>query len=365
MTFESGPLNSRMSKHLGDAFLLPMRSLRQGDSVEEGQVRSRYLLFVLLNALCTIASASGHFEVVVLGASGGLQDGNLSAFMLRSQGSQAAVMCDVGSLAGGMAIADARGAFDDIAVPADSGYTRVGYVLNHQIKGYLVSHAHLDHVAGLVVGSPDDERKKIYALPSVHQEMLANYFNWRAWPNFTNQGQRPLNKYTLVNLPEGKSLPLDETQLSVTAWPLSHGGVESTAFYVQDRIRNGLLCLGDTGADRVEKAGNLENVWRAVADDVRAGRLKAMIIESSYESARPEKLLFGHLTPKLLTEELKKLEALAGPGSLKGLQVIVSHIKFSIKAGESTQTVILRELHEMNTLGVRFIIPSQGDRYSF
>ena len=37
--------------------------------------------------------------------------------------------------------------------------------------------------------------------------------------------------------------------MSVTAFPLSHGGMESTAFLLESD-GDGILCFGDTGPDR-------------------------------------------------------------------------------------------------------------------
>ena len=88
------------------------------------------------------AMAGPGFDVVVLGARGGIEDGNLSAFMIAPAGDGRAVTCDAGSLVSGLRAADEKGVFDAVAVPADSPYTRVGYVLTEQIKGYLISHAH-------------------------------------------------------------------------------------------------------------------------------------------------------------------------------------------------------------------------------
>ena len=39
-------------------------------------------------------------------------------------------------------------------------------VLKIYIKAYLISHAHLDHVAGLLLNAPDDAPKTIYGLHS-------------------------------------------------------------------------------------------------------------------------------------------------------------------------------------------------------
>ena len=101
-------------------------------------------------SMTSFANAGPGFDVVTLGARGGIEDGNLSAFMIAPAGDGRAVTCDAGSLVNGLRVADEKGVFDGVAVPADSPFTRVGYVLTEQIKGYLISHAHLDHIAGLV-----------------------------------------------------------------------------------------------------------------------------------------------------------------------------------------------------------------------
>ena len=167
------------------------------------------------------ATAGPGFDVVVLGARGGIEDGNLSAFMIAPAGDGRAVTCDAGSLVNGLRAADEKGVFDSVTVPADSPFTRVGYVLTEQIKGYLISHAHMDHVAGLVIASPDDAKKPIYGLPSVLEDIQGTYFNWEAWPNFGSGGKEPqLKKYELTALAPGEPRDLAGTAMQVTAYPL-------------------------------------------------------------------------------------------------------------------------------------------------
>jgi len=291
------------------------------------------------------ALAADGFDIVSLGALGGIQDGNLSANLIRPHDDDRAVTCDAGTLVNGLRVAGEAGGLD-------------------RIKGYLISHAHLDHVAGLIIASPDDGKKPIYGLPSVNAALVETYFNWLAWPNFTDRGKAPqLKKYTLEDLKPGVATPLRDTKMSVTAFPLSHGGVESTAFLVESD-GDAVLCFGDTGPDAVEKTTKLHDVWAAVADKVKQRRLKAILIESSYTSDRPDAQLFGHLTPKWLLASLHDLDRLAGAGSLKDLPVVVTHIKYSL-TGEQPQAKMLEELTAGNDLGVRFIIPRQGDRWHF
>jgi len=85
----------------------------------------------------------------------------------------------------------------------------------------------------------------------------------------------------------------------------------------------------------------------------------------SFANDRPDRLLFGHLTPAWLMASLRSLAALAGADALKGLPVVISHIKYSLLADDPPQRVILRELDAANDLGLRFIIPQQGDRHRF
>jgi 3',5'-cyclic-nucleotide phosphodiesterase len=74
--------------------------------------------------------------------------------------------------------------------------------------------------------------------------------------------------------------------------------------------------------------------------------------------------LFGHLTPKWMLKSLHDLDQQAGGNALKGLPIIVSHIKYSL-TDEQPQKTTLQELEAGNDLGVRFIIPQQGSRWQF
>ncbi len=322
--------------------------------------RRSLIALSLVMASASPAFAGDGFDVTVLGARGGIEDGNLSAFMIAPHGKAEAVTCDAGALVNGLRIAEQTGALDQVKVPSGSPYTRVGYVLAEQIKGYLISHAHMDHLAGMVIASPDDSKKPIYGLASVYQRISQNYFNWDAWPNFATTGKEPrLGKYELRDLAPGARTEIAGTAMSVTAFPLSHGGAESTAFMIEsgDDV---LLCLGDTGPDPVENGTALQTVWDAAAPALKEKRLKGIIIEVSYTNAQPDKSLFGHLTPAWLQKSLGDLEARAGAGALKDLPVVISHVKYSLKKGETPQQTIERELEQGNSLGVKYIIPEQG-----
>ena len=322
-------------------------------------------LVSMVMLLMPAAALSGQgFDVIVLGALGGIQDGNLSSYLIRPHGDRNAITCDAGSLVSGLKVAQEKGVFSDVKVPDGSTDSVVGHVLKNEIKGYLISHAHLDHLAGLVIASPDDSNKAIYGLPSVSAVIEQNYFNWMAWPNMLDRGKPPqLKKYHLEDLKPGEAKELTGTRMTVTPFPLNHGGAESTAFLIESGD-DAILCFGDTGPDEVQKASNMQDIWKAIADKVKQQKLKAIILEVSYTSDRPDNLLFGHLTPKWVHKTLQALDQEAGGNALKELPVVVSHIKYSL-TGEQPQEAIRKELETGNDLGIKFVIPEQGALYHF
>lgn len=306
------------------------------------------------------------FNITVLGAKGGIEDGNLTSFMISPVGDERAVLCDAGTLVNGLRIANEKGVFDNIVVPKSSPLNKVGYVLTEHIKGYLISHAHLDHIAGLIIASPDDSAKPIYGLPATIATIKNTHFNWKSWVNFADSGTPPvLNKYKYVTLKPLMTRELTNTNMTVTAFPLSHTQ-PSTAFLINSNNAS-VLCFGDTAPDSISNTDALLTVWKKAAEKIKAGALKAIIIENSYTNDRPDHLLFGHLTPHHLIKELHKLEMLAGgKGSLAGLSVIISHIKYALQAKSTAiENTILNQLTEQNDMQITFIIPEQGQRWVF
>jgi cAMP phosphodiesterase len=299
------------------------------------------------------------FRVIPLGVKGGLDESDLSAYMLAAEGTVNYICLDAGTLRFGILEAIKSNLFNP-PVKAD-------YILRRYIRAYLISHPHLDHVAGLIINSPDDTAKNIYGLPFCLDVLRDNYFTWKSWANFADQGDTPaLHKYHYAPLTPGLETPIANTTLGVRAFPLSHANPnQSTAFLV----RSGeawLLYLGDTGADTIEHSDKLHLLWRAIAPLLRKGQLKAIFIEVSFPNEQPERLLFGHLTPNLLVQEMQELALLVADGaggeqSLKDLPVVITHIKPS---GDN-EWRIKRQLTGNNPLGLRWIFPEQAKLLEF
>lgn len=290
------------------------------------------------------------FRIVPLGVLGGADESNLSAYMMAPKGSANYICLDAGTIHYGLAKAVANKTF---TVPAD-------VVLRKYIKGYFISHAHLDHLAGMIMNSPDDTTKNIYGLKSTLETIRTHYFTWESWANFADDGGAPqLKKYHYQALEPGSETTIENTEMQVQAFPLSHSNLTSTAFLVRSKD-NYVLYLGDTGADEIEKSQNLQNLWAAVAPLVKAKKLKAIMIEVSFPNEQPDKSLFGHLTPRLLMNEMTTLNKLAGV-SLQGLNVVVTHLK------PPYQSIIKikAQLKAANNLGLNLVYPQQGKALGF
>lgn len=287
------------------------------------------------------------FRVIPLGVKGGLDESNLSAYLVAANGSDQYICLDAGTIYKGLELASANKLFK----PANPSS-----IQQQHINGYFISHAHLDHTAGLIMNSPNDNAKNLYGLASVLDVFKKNYFTWSAWANFGNEGEAPiLNKYKYQTLVPTKEIAIDNTGLFVTPFVLSHvKPYESTAFLVRNQ-NSYLLYLGDTGADKVEHSEQLGALWKAVAPLVMNNQLKAIFIEVSFDNSVPEKALFGHLTPNLLMEEMTKLNQLS-KGQLKNTSVYVTHLK----PCDGCEVKIKSEIQAANQIGLKISYPLQA-----
>ncbi len=158
----------------------------------------------------TVASpAAPAFTVVPLGVRGGLDESNLSSYLVAAAGSNAYICLDAGTLYAGIRKAVENGVFPP----------PIATVLRSSIKDYFISHPHLDHVAGLIINSPDDSAKNIYGLESCLKVLQEKYFTWQSWANFGDEGEKPqLKKYHYVTMQPGEEITADRTPLRVRAF---------------------------------------------------------------------------------------------------------------------------------------------------
>ncbi|MBB3055706.1 MBL fold metallo-hydrolase [Mucilaginibacter gotjawali] len=281
-----------------------------------------------------------------LGVKGGIDESNLSAYMVGAGGTDNYICLDAGTLHYGIDKAIAKKVF---SIPAEQ-------VLRRYIKGYFISHAHLDHISGLIINSPDDTAKNIYALANCIETIKTHYFSWESWANFANEGDKPaLNKYHYQVLKPDSITAIQNTTMTVQAFPLSHSNLTSAAFLIRSNDAY-LLYLGDTGPDEVEKSNNLQSLWQAIAPLVKSKKLKGIMIETSFPDEQPDKTLFGHLTPRWLMKEMVDLASLTGNQALNGFNLIITHVK----PPQDNIEKIKVELKAENSFKINLIFPEQG-----
>lgn len=313
-------------------------------------------LFVLLLLQINLLSAASSFQLTPIGIYGGLDDSNLSAYLLKPLESKTYVMLDAGTLVHGL-----NTALKKHALKA----TNLAFLLESGISAYLISHAHLDHLMGLIIAQPQLRQQQAIIGRQETMDALKKYiFNWSVWGNFGDSGEYPqlnFQHYEHINLEEWTTIP--NTAMQVKAFPLSHGGTPSTAFLIKHK-NNYILYFGDTGSDKIEKSANLSTVWQAIAPLIRKKQLHALLLECSFPDSQPNEQLFGHLKPELFMFELNVLAKstdVANPKTaLAGLNVIVTHIKPSLHNREGTRKLIYNQLRQKNNLGINLILPQQG-----
>ncbi len=326
-------------------------------------IRIIILFLFFIPMLCSADdSTSTYFKVLPLGTSGGEFQNNLSAYLVAPARFNEWISLDAGTLCSEI---------NNLPLNELNQFNIQSpkQLFSEKIKAYLISHAHLDHINGLVICSTIDSHKNILGINTTIDYMKEHIFNWKIWPNFADEGTEPLLKqYHYSRLEFGKKILVPDTHFFVTAFLLNHGhGYPSSAFLLEANNYY-LLYLGDTGSDQIEQSQDLKHLWQAIAPLIREHRLRALFIECSYADNRPDSLLFGHLKPKWVINELHELAKTVDPTqsmrALNDLNVVITHIKQGIGEKENWQE-ILRQLNEQNDLGVHFIIPVQGKPLNF
>ena len=217
---------------------------------------------------------SPKFTWIPLGAGGGLLESDLSAHLIAPVGSHDFICLDAGCLLSGLKAACEAGCFHDIPIPEDTALSPEGYVLHHHINAYLITHPYLDHIQGLAAISPNDTPKPVLSMEGTINDIRSHLFNWRTWPNFGDTGEPPcLGQYRYLTLSPGVRKHIENTEMHVQAFPLSHGThTDSNAFLIDS---NGfyVLYMGDTGPDEIENRTTTRDLWEQITPLVREERL--------------------------------------------------------------------------------------------
>ncbi|KAI0840404.1 cAMP phosphodiesterases class-II-domain-containing protein [Hypoxylon sp. FL0890] len=196
-------------------------------------------------------------QVIVLGAGGGPQEQNVTAFLVRSvrsgwtRGSIVALDAGVHLSAITRILEETQpaglgtnvalphilesGPFAGMEIRSASASNNAAHIVRHLIDTYLITHPHLDHISGFVIntaGLPGARPKRIAGLPSTISAFKTHIFNNVIWPNLSDENNG-VGLVTYTRLVEGGSPALGEgdgkgyleisDDLTVKVFSVSHG----------------------------------------------------------------------------------------------------------------------------------------------
>ncbi|KAH6636055.1 cAMP phosphodiesterases class-II-domain-containing protein [Chaetomium tenue] len=228
-------------------------------------------------------------QVIVLGAGGGPLENNVTAFLVRSvatgwaRGSLVAVDAGVHLSAIKTILEETQpaslgqpdgpplphtlttGPFAGLEVHNTTAEANAAQIHKSLIETYLITHPHLDHIAGFVVntaGLPGTRPKRVAGLPSTITALKTHIFNNVIWPNLSDENNGA-GLVTYMRLVEGGSPALGEGEgkgylevcggLAVKVWSVSHGHcIERHSHRGSSSTRHGSFDASSTGLGPVQ-----------------------------------------------------------------------------------------------------------------
>ncbi len=188
---------------------------------------------------------------------------------------------------------------DCVAIDAGSLAMAATATQKKLIRDVVLTHAHLDHIAGLPLFIDDlfavlEEPIRVHCPAAVSESLERNVFNWEIYPRFSElrNDKSAVMEYRAF----GADSEFNVRHLRIKSVSVNHK-VPSVGFIVSDD-RSTLALSGDTA--------EMNGFWRAVNAE---NDLSALLIECAFpnelESLAEDS---HHLTPRKLREELGKFE---------------------------------------------------------
>ena len=184
---------------------------------------------------------------------------------------------------------------DQVAIDAGSLAMAVNSKQKEQIRDVILTHAHLDHVAGLPLFIDDlfaslEEPVRIYATNEVIDVLEQNIFNWSIYPRFSELKNQ--NGSVLEYRPFEIGKDFTVKHLKIRAVEVNHK-VPAVGFIINGGEKT-FAVSGDTA--------RMKSFWETLNKE---SRLDALLIECAF----PDELFdlaqaSHHLTPKILQSEI-------------------------------------------------------------
>ena len=168
-----------------------------------------------------------------------------------------------------------------------------------QVRDIILTHAHLDHIAGLPMFIDDlfatlTEPIRIHAIREVVEILERDIFNWSVYPRFSELSNKngPVVEYRKFQ----QGSQISARHLTIKSVPVNHK-VCANGYIVSD----GKTAVGITG-----DTGECDEIWSAFNTETN---LNAVLVECAFPNEMSElATVSDHLTPQKLALELEKFD---------------------------------------------------------
>jgi ribonuclease BN (tRNA processing enzyme) len=181
-----------------------------------------------------------------------------------------------------------------------------------KIEHIFITHTHLDHIMGIpfladhLMFSEKRHTVSIIGIPAVIGAIRRSLLDGSIWPDFTAIPDTHEAILTLNELEPGQSMKIGA--YTITPYKVNHP-VPASGYLVEDERERRFFYTGDTGPS--------DATWEEIGEK----QIHCLIIDVSFPNHMEQiAIKTGHLTPRLLKEELLKMK-------LSPKKTYVIHIK--------------------------------------
>ncbi len=181
-----------------------------------------------------------------------------------------------------------------------------------KIEDIFITHVHLDHIMGIpfladhIMFSEKRHKVNIIGIPDVIGAIRNSLLDGSIWPDFTVIPDTHEAILELKELEPGQSMTLG--LYTITPYKVNHP-VPASGYLVEDERQRRFFYTGDTGPS--------DTTWEEIGER----QIDCLIIDVSFPNHMEQiAVKTGHLTPRLLKEELMKMK-------LSPKRIYITHIK--------------------------------------